>query len=300
MRTKKTQKILIGLVSVVLFLLGVLLMVYPKLSAIYSAKVQTKIHTEYQEQIQSPSYDLDAIKESAIAYNTRLARGELSVSSSEDVTGNGYWEELSIPGSSIMCYIRIPKIGVELPVYHGIGDDVLRAGCGHMPQSSLPIGGESTHTVLSGHSGLASAPMFSDLPLMEIGDRFYISVLGEEHCYEVVAIPAPVLPTDISTVKIQDGRDLCTLVTCVPFGVNTHRLLVQGERVSDYVPVENENDDSVPDATSERHQDFSIYESEYHRSIQIGLFIIAFFFLVFGGILLAVEKKRKADDSIEE
>ena len=143
---------------------------------------------------------------------------------------NGYTEQLVLDGVDAMGYIEIPAISVTLPIYHGVSSTALSKGVGHMPQSSLPVGGETTHTVLSAHTGMAGNPGFSDLETLHAGDTFSLHVLGETLTYAVTQMQV-VLPAEVDSVQIQAGKDLCTLVTCTPFGVNSHRLLVRGHRI---------------------------------------------------------------------
>jgi sortase A len=142
----------------------------------------------------------------------------------------GYNDTLDITGTGIMGYIDIEKIGVELPIYHGVDQGVLQIGVGHLEGSSLPVGGENTHCILTGHRGLPSAKLFTDLDEMKIGDKFTVTVLDRVLTYEVDQIKV-VLPEDTSELTIREGKDYCTLVTCTPYGINTHRLLIRGVRV---------------------------------------------------------------------
>jgi sortase A len=153
-----------------------------------------------------------------------------------------YNSQLDISGTGIMAYIEIPKINCSLPIYHGTDEATLQIAIGHIPGSSLPVGGESTHCVISGHRGLPSAKLFTNLDQMEVGDTFMIHVLNETLTYEVDQI-LTVLPNELQELQIQEGEDLCTLVTCTPYGVNTHRLLVRGHRIP------NEETDVNGDAT---------------------------------------------------
>lgn len=188
-----------------------------------------------------------------------------------------YESQLNIAGNGIMGYVEIPAIGVTLPIYHGTGADTLERGIGHLLGSSLPVGGESTHTVLTGHSGMASQKMFSDLADMQIGDVFYLDVLGERLAYQVDQIKT-VLPTDTSDLGIADGKDYCTLVTCTPFGANTHRLLVRGTRIA-YAEAEAITEETTPEELPE-----STWEQEYRKGICIAVGIAA----LVGMIALAV------------
>lgn len=271
--SKEQRRILIPIL-VLIMLLGVGVMAYPFIAAKYAESVRSEVHSEYEAVIaEQDTSELDRVRADAIEHNRKLYEQEIAVSSSEDVQNSGYWEQLRIKGNDVMCYIRIPGINLELPVYHGIGEDALGLGCGHMPQTSLPVGGVNTHSVISAHTGMASSAMFSDLPLLEEGDLFFIDILGEKLTYEIYEIPEPVLPHEISRIQIKSGEDLCTLITCVPFGVNSHRLLVHGRRV--------ETPETIPEPTEAAKEtqpnenDFSIYASEYRSSVMVGIGIIA-------------------------
>ena len=180
-----------------------------------------------------------------------------------------------------MCYIDIPKINVYLPVQHGTDADTLERAVGHVVGTSLPVGGSSTHAVLSAHSGMASSKLFSDIDQLAVGDMFYIHVLGEVLAYKVDAIHT-VLPTDTSLLQIADGKDLVTLVTCTPFGVNTHRLLVRGHRVP-YVPEQEATAAAEKPAASS-------WTQHYLTGLGIGLGAVA----VAGGGYFLMRRKRHA------
>ena len=166
-----------------------------------------------------------------------------------------------------MGYVEIPKINVNLPIYHGTGNDSLERGVGHLLGSSLPVGGESTHAILTGHSGMASQKMFTDLEQLGIGDVFYLHVLDETLAYQVVAINV-VLPNDTTYLGISEEEDLCTLVTCTPYGVNTHRLLVRGSRIP------YEEAEVIENEVTQTEQVTSSWEQQYIRGIAIGLIMV--------------------------
>ena len=276
---------------ILLLLLGIGIMVYPMVSSVYMETVRSGIQTQYQQQMADSNEDqLTEIRESAKAYNIRLASGELSLL---EPTENGYFEQMLVPGmTDVMAYIHIPKIHVDLPIYHGVGNDALSSGCGHMPQSSLPIGGESTHAVISAHTGMASSSMFSDLPLLAPGDIFQLDVLGDTLTYEIQSETdiQTVLPVDVRAVQIKSGEDLCTLVTCIPFGVNTHRLLVTGHRIPTPEKAESQEDtvNIKPDTNA------SVWQDEYWKSIQIGVLLILLILLTSGtvGAFFYLRKER--------
>lgn len=287
----KTKVILIVVLLLLGLLFGVGAMVYPLIAARYSETVRSEVHTEYEQILaEKDDAEINAILEAAIAYNRKLYLREIAVATKEDIEKSGYWDQMNIEGSDVMCYLRIPAISLELPVYHGIGEDSLTAGCGHMPQSSLPVGGENTHAVLSAHTGMATSAMFSNLPMLKVGDIFFVDVLGETLTYEVYNIPEPVLPHEIDLIQIQSGEDLCTLITCYPFGVNTHRFLVQGKRIP--TPDQEEIDKALSTLNSER-DDFSIYEAEYFSSVMTGVGIILCFCLLALLLILILRRKKK-------
>ena len=191
------------------------------------------VESRYDKAVeQLDTMELIAEKERAVAYNKTLQSGTDNTFSREALAEaeESYWHLLNVRGDGIMGYIQIPKIGVELPIYHGTAEETLDKGVGHLLGTSLPVGGIGTHSVLTGHSGLAGTRMFSDLDQLKIGDVFYARVLDETHAYMVLDINT-VLPEDTSKLEIDPQRESVTLVTCTPFGVNTHRLLVRGERI---------------------------------------------------------------------
>ena len=214
---------------VVMFLIlvaGLSVMGYPLVSdwlSVYTAKVEIADYTTAVEE--EDSTQLDAMWTQAEEYNQSLnSATKTSVVSYEDL--------LSV--TDAIGYLEIPKIGVYMPIYHGIDTEVLEKGIGHMPGTSLPVGGKSTHCVLSGHTGLPAAKILTDLDKMKEGDLFYLHVLGRVLAYKVDQIKV-VLPEETDDIKITEGKDYVTLLTCTPYGINTHRLLVRGER-TDYVP----------------------------------------------------------------
>ena len=218
----------------VLFLLVLGLTLYPMISNYYNQRHQSQIQTAYREVLeQTDTAELKRIREQAAAYNAAITPGAAEEAYSQEAiltASNNYVNQLNVGGSGIMGYIDIPKIHVDLPIYHGTGTDSLNRGTGHLLGSSLPVGGDSTHTIITGHSGMASQKMFTDLEQLQEGDVFYLRVLDEILAYEVKAVHT-VLPHDTTYLGIVPGQDLCTLVTCTPTGINTHRLLVQGSRI---------------------------------------------------------------------
>ena len=208
------------------------LMLYPLAGELVSEKYHSDVETTYTAAIEdTDAAELTAQREAAEQYNTMLS-GATITEGEASAPPLPYAEQLTVGG--VICYIDIPKINVYLPVQHGTDADTLERAVGHVVGTSLPVGGGSTHSVLSAHSGMASSKLFSDIDQLAEGDTFYIHVLDEVLAYKVDTINT-VLPTDTSLLQIEDNKDLVTLVTCTPFGVNTHRLLVRGHRVP-YVP----------------------------------------------------------------
>ena len=241
------------------------LLLYPLLDELLNERYHSDVETVYTTAIAgTDDAELANQRRAAEEYNA-LLRGEAAVSAGgASASPLAYAEQLSVGGS--MCYIDIPKIGVYLPVRHGTGAETLERTVGHVVGTSLPVGGAGTHAVLSAHSGMASAKLFSDIDQLVKGDVFYIHVLGEVLAYEVEQI-ATVLPSDTSLLQIEDGQDLVTLVTCTPFGVNTHRLLVRGHRVP-YVPELVVENGKTPKAASS-------WTQHYLTGLGIGLGVLA-------------------------
>ena len=217
------------IILILIFLVGLSVMLYPTVSDYVNQRHQSRALASYDETVNEMSdADYTAYFEAADAYNQRLAATPNSFFTPEQVSG--YDETLDVSGTGIMGYITIPRIGVELPVYHGTSDGVLQVAAGHLEGSSLPVGGAGTHAVISAHRGLPSAKLFTNLDELEVGDRFTITVLNRVLTYEVDQISI-VLPTEIDQLLPTEGMDYVTLMTCTPYGINTHRLLVRGKRV---------------------------------------------------------------------
>lgn len=209
------------------------LMLYPLAGELLSERYHSDIETTYTAVIaDTDDAELTAQREAAEQYNAMLSGAATISEGGAFAPPLPYAEQLTVGG--VMCYIDIPKINVYLPVQHGTGADTLESAVGHVIGTSLPVGGSNTHAVLSAHSGMASSKLFSDIDQLAVGDTFYIHVLGEVLAYKVDAIHT-VLPTDTRLLRIEEGKDYVTLVTCTPFGINTHRLLVRGHRIP-YTP----------------------------------------------------------------
>ena len=258
------------------FIIALGLTLYPLISNYVNQRHASQIHTAYQEVMeQTGDAALKRAKELAIAYNASITPGAAQGSFTEEglaAASVDYEELLNIAGDSIMGYVELPKIQVLLPIYHGTEGQTLERGIGHLLGSSLPVGGENTHTILSGHSGMASQKMFTDLGQLAEGDVFYLRVLNETLAYQVAEINT-VLPHDTSLLGIVPGEDLCTLVTCTPYGINSHRLLVRGNRIP-YEEAEQMVQDIQPEDLPE-----STWEQKYAMGIALGLFLVLFFVL---------------------
>lgn len=214
----------------ILLLAGICLLAYPTVSDWVNRGHSSRAVAGYADAVEgAPGPDLAEMKAAAEDYNKELLTTPNRYFPGEEMHER-YESLLDMTGDGMMAHVEIPKIGIDLPIYHGTGDAVLQVAAGHMEGSSLPIGGDSTHAVLSSHRGLPLARLFTDLDRMEIGDMFLIHVLDEDHEYRVDDIRT-VLPYELQSLEIAEGEDYVTLVTCTPYGVNTHRLLIRGTRV---------------------------------------------------------------------
>ena len=255
------------------------LLLYPLVGELLSEKYHSDVETAYTAAIEdTDDAELTAQRQAAEQYNAMLS-GATITEGGASAPPLAYAQQLTVGGA--MAYVDIPKINVCLPVQHGTGAETLEKSVGHVVGTSLPVGGSSTHAVLSAHSGMASAKLFSDIDQLEKGDVFYIRVLGEALAYQVDSINI-VLPTDTSLLQIEEGKDFVTLVTCTPFGVNTHRLLVRGHRVP-YVPEQKAE-------TAEAQKATSSWMQHYLTGLAIGLGAVA----MVGGAYFLVRRVRHA------
>lgn len=224
------KKHLSNMLLILVLIVGLSLILYPTVSDHWNALHQSQAIMNYAEEVtQLDEKQYAELWNAAVAYNQKLPGKENPYLVSEEQKAE-YTQLLNLSGTGIMGYIEVPKIGVSLPIYHGVSDHVLQVAIGHLEWTSLPTGGLSTHCVISGHRGLPSARLFTDLDRLATGDLFVIRVLDEILTYEVDQILV-VEPDETKALLIEQGMDLCTLVTCTPYGVNTHRLLVRGHRV---------------------------------------------------------------------
>ena len=232
---KKKKKVTIkDIIRLIVLFVAFSVLLYPTFSSYLNEKNGSKVVSYYDEEsVKLSKAEKEQMLEEARAYNKEML-GNIDLIdpfSQEDVEIDDRYESLlNVDGSGMMGYIRIPKINVELPIYHGTSEAVLQAGVGHFWGTSLPVGGESTHTVLTGHRGLPTKTLFTNMDKLEVGDIFYIKVLDETLAYQIDQI-LTVLPQETDSLSIEPGKDYATLVTCTPFAINTHRLLVRGERI---------------------------------------------------------------------
>lgn len=249
--------------------------VYPIIGNYVSSKNKSTVLTEYSDTVEkledSSIYEMLG---EARAYNETLTPGTISMESvftqeGQQYAAEDYYDLLNVNAAGVMGYIEIPKIAVYLPIYHGTESEVLEMGIGHLIGSSLPVGGESTHTILTGHSGMAREKMFSDLDQLKAGDVFYLHILNQTLAYEVDQTKI-VLPENTDYLGIEKGKDYCTLVTCTPFGVNTHRLLVRGHRV-EYTENTDEQEAKNEDSSAPV---ISTWQRQYIKGLLIGLGIL--------------------------
>ena len=255
------------------------LMLYPLVGDLLNEKYHSDVETTYTAVIaDTDDAELTVQREAAQQYNAMLSGAVAITEGGASAPPLAYAQQLTVGG--VMCYIDIPKINVYLPVQHGTGAETLEKSVGHVVGTSLPVGGSSTHAVLSAHSGMASSKLFSDIDQLTEGDTFYIHVLGDTLAYKVDSIHT-VLPTDTSQLQIEDGKDLVTLVTCTPFGINTHRLLVRGHRVP-YTP-EQETE------VAETQKVTSSWTRHYLTGLTIGLGAAA----VVGGAYFLVRRRMR-------
>lgn len=245
MKSKKKKRKIADIIRIIVLLIALSVLLYPTVSNYLYEKNSSTIVANYDKEVENTT---DEEKEEmfrlAREYNARLAQDQVSIGDAfteESSDDQEYENLLNKSGTGMMGYIQIPKIDIELPLYHGTKESVLQVGVGHLKDTSLPVGGDTTHAVLTGHRGLPSRMLFTDLDQMEKGDVFYIKILGETLAYQVDQI-LTVLPEETDSLKIIEGQDYVTLVTCTPYGINTHRLLIRGHRIPYEEAVKKEPD----------------------------------------------------------
>ena len=280
---------LLRLIRYLVILIGIGILVYPSLSEFLAERNGSNATASYDNTVQQMEQArLNEILSQAQEYNQLLAEVSAGTAPLYDKSGNpvtldNYWDLLNIDTSGMMGYIEIPCLNISLPIYHGTEESVLQVGVGHMQNTSLPVGGESTHAVLSGHRGLPTNDLFTNLDKMQIGDTFYIKVLDETLCYTVDQI-ITVLPYEMESLAIENGKDYVTLVTCTPYGINSHRLLVRGVR-SPY-------DQELQNSIKPKGSFWEMLPTQY-RHLLIGLTVIITVLALKQGITGAVYSRKK-------
>ena len=276
------KKLILFILAIFIFLGALGLTLYPLISTAYNEKHRSEVHTQYENSLLDIEHkELIEERRKAVAYNRSLTNYSPEALQEAE---NEYKELLNLMDDGVMGYVEIPKINVLLPIYHGTNADTLEIGVGHLLGSSLPIGGSSSHSVLTAHSGMATDKMFSDLPQLSEGDVFYLDVLDETLAYQVDQIKT-VTPYDTTYLSVTEGEDYCTLVTCTPFGVNTHRLLVRGTRIPYEEAVE------IQEEIAATTEPVSTWEQHYIRGILMGIGG-SIFILLLGYTVVSSWRKR--------
>ena len=284
------KKFLRTMLIVLLFLSGLSLLLYPFVANKWNDYRQKQLLTTYEEVIEKEGDKIDYTSEweRAHAYNEALLPSILpdsfAIAAASEEPDEEYMACLNLAGDGMMGYVEIPKIDIKIPIYHTVTTEILEKAAGHLEGSSLPVGGESTHAVISAHRGLPSATLFTDLDKLEEGDHFLISVLDDILCYEVDKISV-VEPTETNDLAVEEGQDLVTLLTCTPYGVNSHRLLVRGHRVA-YEP---EEIDKIVDEEKPSSLTGTSLRTNYLLWVVVGLSVTAVFIM----ILFIREQKLK-------
>ena len=290
------KKFFKNLILILIFLAGLSLLLYPYIANEWNTYRQSKLMTTYEDAVESIN------EETPIDYSSEFARANayneslvpyilpdsFAIAAASEEPDEEYMACLNLTGDGMMGYVQIPKIDIKIPIYHTVSTEVLEKAAGHLEGSSLPVGGADTHAVISAHRGLPSAALFTDLDKLKEGDHFLISVLDEILCYEVDQISV-VEPSEMEALKVEDGKDLATLLTCTPYGVNSHRLLVRGHRV-EYVEEEVMKED-VPLIETSLHTNYLLW-------VVVGLAITAVFIIVLS--VVDKRRRRKMNDQMKE
>lgn len=257
-------------------------MLYPTVANYIHSLSYHRVIEQYNTAVEELDDDTySKILEAAYAYNTELAENSTMIYTLGEEQRAVYDSLLNIMGDGVMGYIDIPKANINLPIYHGTSEAVLQSGSGHYEGSSLPVGGNSVHTLLSGHTGLPSSKLFTDIRELEIGDTFTLHILNETLTYEVESIVV-VLPEELATTRIEQDKDLCTLFTCTPYGINTHRLVVRAHRTEN--------------AQNSNYENNQNEENNSNQNIIKWILIIAAVVILLGliiAILMIVKRRKK-------
>lgn len=280
------------IIQVLIILVGIALLAYPWISNYLNDRAAKSAINVYQDKIkETDKKELEKMLEEARVYNKKLASSNVVLSdpfaagTNSGISEKDYLSLLSLDNTGVMCSVEIPAIDVNLPVYHGTSTEVLEKGIGHLEGTSLPVGGKSTHAVFTGHTGLNKAKLFTDLTELKKGDQFYIRVLDKILAYQIDAINV-VLPQDTKRLNIVEGKDYVTLVTCTPYGQNTHRLLVRGKRTK-YSQKEYEKE------KAKKKTGRSQWKQSYKKAILIGGSVVVIILFILSFIKKKREKKRR-------
>ena len=280
----KRKNTIIIICFILVILLGAGAAAYPLIASINNERTQSLVQTEYEEKLQQlDTSEIDAALAAAREYNKTISTVQIEDVDKIKADLPPYEDLLNLANNGIMGYIMIPVINIDLPIYHGTTGAAMEKGAGHMEGTSLPVGGVGTHAVISAHSGMASAKLFTDLDKLKLGDMFFITVCNQKLAYEVDNI-AVVEPTDIDLIRIDTQQDYVTLLTCTPYGVNTHRLLVRGHRVE-------MAEEAIAEVEEKAKPEGSTWIEKYEQGILIGIAIFLGLLLI--ALLVYFIKRRK-------
>ena len=280
----KRKNTIIIICFILVILLGAGAAAYPLIASINNERTQSLVQTEYEEKLQQlDTSEIDAALAAAREYNKTISTVQIEDVDKIKADLPPYEDLLNLANNGIMGYIEIPTINIDLPIYHGTTGAAMEKGAGHMEGTSLPVGGVGTHAVISAHSGMAGAKLFTDLDKLKLGDVFFVTVCNEKLAYEVDNI-AVVEPTDIDLIRIDTQQDYVTLLTCTPYGVNTHRLLVRGHRVK-------MAEEDIAEVEEKAEPAASTWIEKYEQGILIGIAIFLGLLLI--ALLVYFIKRRK-------
>ncbi|MFR6691139.1 class C sortase [Hominenteromicrobium sp.] len=285
----KRKNTIIIICFILVILLGAGAAAYPLIASINNERTQSLVQTEYEEKLQQlDTSEIDAALAAAREYNKTISTVQIEDIDKIKAELPPYEDLLNLANNGIMGYIMIPAINIDLPIYHGTTGAAMEKGAGHMEGTSLPVGGIGTHAVISAHSGMASAKLFTDLDKLELGDMFFITVCNQKLAYEVDNI-AVVEPTDIDLIRIDTQQDYVTLLTCTPYGVNTHRLLVRGHRVE-------MAEEAIAEVEEKAEPAASTWIEKYEQGILIGVAIFLGLLLIALLVYFTKRLKQRKDE----
>ena len=285
----KRKNTIIIICFILVILLGAGAAAYPLIASINNEHTQSLVQTEYEEKLQQlDTSEIDAALAAAREYNKTISTVQIEDVDKIKADLPPYEDLLNLANNGIMGYIMIPAINIDLPIYHGTTGAAMEKGAGHMEGTSLPVGGIGTHAVISAHSGMASAKLFTDLDKLKLGDMFFITVCNQKLAYEVDNI-AVVEPTDIDLIRIDTQQDYVTLLTCTPYGVNTHRLLVRGHRVE-------MAEEAIAEVEEKAEPAASTWIEKYEQGILIGVAIFLGLLLIALLVYFIKRLKQRKDE----